>query len=391
MAENMEKQGNMETQENKDLKHTGHMAQTGIYLGKLFRMFVFQSDWKVMPMAAIIAGLVCFVVGGNLFKTMEGTLLGTFALSCVCIWNGFFNSIQVVCRERPIIKREHRSGMHISSYILAHMIYQAFLCAGQAAITLLICTMMKVTFPAHSNITPWPIVDIGITLFLTTYAADMMALMVSSIVHNTTTAMTIMPFLLIFQLVFSGGFFSLEGFALKLTNVTVAKWGLTALCAQGDYNNLPMVALWNSAFKLSGLEVDTDNSDIQGMVENELLGIDPEDTTIMELKEILKEEGIDLGKELSDAATKRINDIMAARGYKFKITTKKPVWEAMHFIEENGLKEELLHKSAEYNRNPNYDGSLENILNCWLKLVLFIVLFACMSVASLEYIDRDKR
>ncbi len=383
---------NVEMQENKDLKHSGRMAQTGIYLGKLFRMFIFQSDWKVMPMAAVIAGLVCFVVGGNLFRTMEGTLLGTFALSCVCIWNGFFNSIQVVCRERPIIKREHRSGMHITSYILAHMIYQAFLCAGQAAITLFICTVMKVAFPVHSNVTPWPIVDIGITLFLTTYAADMMALMVSSIVHNTTTAMTIMPFLLIFQLVFSGGFFSLQGFALKLTNITVAKWGLTALCAQGDYNNLPMVALWNSAFKLSGLEVKMDDpQELQNVVEQDVLGLDPDDSSLQELKQILLDEGIDLNKTLSEAATKRINKIMEEKGWKLEIKSNKPIWEIMHFIETNGMKDELLRKSAEYNRNPSYDGGLVNVLSCWHKLIMFIVLFACLSVASLEYIDRDKR
>lgn len=35
-----------------------------------------------------------------------------------------------------MIKREHRSGMHISSYIVSHMLYQAFLCLAQTAVTL---------------------------------------------------------------------------------------------------------------------------------------------------------------------------------------------------------------------------------------------------------------
>ena len=96
-------------------KHTGRVAQVFIYLGKCLRMFVYQSDWKVLPMGAVIAALVTMVVGANLFKTQEGTKLGVFALVCVCIWNGFFNSIQVVCRERDIIKREHRAGLHMSA------------------------------------------------------------------------------------------------------------------------------------------------------------------------------------------------------------------------------------------------------------------------------------
>ena len=128
-------------------RHRGRITQTFIYLGKLFRMFLFQNDWKVLPMSAIIAGLVAFAVGSNLYVTMEGTLTGAFALACVCIWNGFFNSIQVICRERAIVKREHRSGLHISSYIVAHMIYQAILCVLQVVIMIFVCMSMGVAMP----------------------------------------------------------------------------------------------------------------------------------------------------------------------------------------------------------------------------------------------------
>ena len=88
-------------------RYRGRIAQIFIYLGKLVRMFLYQNDWKMLPMAAVIAAIVTYAVGGNLYQTQEGTASGSFALICVCIWNGFFNSIQVVCRERDIIKREH--------------------------------------------------------------------------------------------------------------------------------------------------------------------------------------------------------------------------------------------------------------------------------------------
>ena len=193
---------------NENVRHRGRIAQTGIYLGKFLRMFIYQNDWKVLPMGAIIAAVVTFVVGANLFKTQEGTKLGVFALVCVCIWNGFFNSIQVVCREREIIKREHRAGLHMSAYVAAQMIYQLLLCAAQTVVTLIICSMTGVVIPGAGIITSSGMVDAGITILLITYAADMMALMVSCIVRNTTTAMTTMPFLLIFQLVFPAAFSS---------------------------------------------------------------------------------------------------------------------------------------------------------------------------------------
>ena len=49
-----------------------------------------------------------------------------------CIWIGIFNSIQTVCRERQVIKREHRTGLHMSAYVAAHMIYQGVICCIQA-------------------------------------------------------------------------------------------------------------------------------------------------------------------------------------------------------------------------------------------------------------------
>lgn len=230
--------------------HRGRLAQIPIYLGKNFRMFIYQTDWKVLPMSALIAGLIASVVGENMFVTMEGQFQCSLALTCVCIWNGFFNSIQSVCRERPIIKREHRAGMHISSYVAAHLIYQMFLCAAQALITVSVCKTIGIKFPTEGFITKWFLVDIWITIFLITYASDITSLFISCVVHNTTTAMTVMPFMLIFQLVFSGGAFTLSGPAAWMTNLTISKYGLVALCAQGNYNSLKSVLLWNTIFRV---------------------------------------------------------------------------------------------------------------------------------------------
>ncbi len=309
------------------VKHKGHLSQTIIYLGKFVRMFIFQNDWKVLPMAALIAGLVAYVTGKSLFRTMEGTITGSFALTCVCIWNGFFNSIQVICRERAIIKREHRAGLHMSAYVAAHMIYQAILCLLQAIIIIAVNMATKTFFPEHGAILPDFKAELLITLFLITYAADMMALLVSSIAHTTTAAMTVMPFLLIVQLVFSGGFFSLSGPVEKVQEVMIAKWGMQALCIQGDYNSLPMVSLWNNLFKMKNVEITP--------------------------------------------------------GYK--------VEDIIRYIEEQGKREEILYASAQQNQIEKYYQSFDNLTDCWSSLGIFIVVFAALTIISLEFIDKDKR
>ena len=237
------------------VKHTGRIVQIGIYFGKFLRMFVYQSDWKVIPIGTVIAALVTLVVGSNMFVTQEGTTFGTFALTCVCIWNGIFNSIQVVCRERDIVKREHRAGLHISSYITAHMMYQFILCFLQTCVTLLICWIVGVSYPEKGIVTPLGVLDLGITLLLITYSADIIGLMISCFVKTTTTAMTVMPFVLIFQLIFSGGIFDL-GSADFIKVTTISHWGMDTLCTIGHFNDQPMVTLWNTMVRFSNVEFE---------------------------------------------------------------------------------------------------------------------------------------
>ena len=62
-------------------RHRRRIDQIGIYFGKLARMFLYQNDWKVIPMAMLIAAVVSIVVKKDFFVNMEGTLKGALALS----------------------------------------------------------------------------------------------------------------------------------------------------------------------------------------------------------------------------------------------------------------------------------------------------------------------
>lgn len=309
------------------VKHKGRLRQIPIYLGKLFRMFIFVNDWKLLPMSAIIAALVAKVAAQNMFITMEGTIFGSLALACICVWNGFFNSIQVVCRERDIVKREHRDGMHISSYISAHVIYQAFLCLCQTVITVFVCKIAGLHFPTEGFVTGTFYIDIGITIFLATFASDMMSLMISCMARNTTSAMTIMPFVLIFELLFSGSMFELSGFASKLTDLSIAKWTINCLSAQAHFNDLPMVSIWNKAKTLQGI-------DFYGT---------------------------------------------------------QPVKEVMNYLADNGYANDITLWMGQHSQKADYVSTFGNIANCWLSLGIFAVLFIVIAVICLELIDKDKR
>lgn len=363
-------------------RHRGRFSQVRIYLGKFFRMFIYQNDWKMLPMATVISALVGMVVQPNMFLTMEGTLFGAFALSCVSIWNGCFNSIQVVCRERGIVKREHRSGMHISSYVFAHMIYQAFLCLCQSVLIVYVCYQIGVRFPTKGFITGAFSVDFCITIFLITYASDMLGLLVSSFVRNTTLAMTIMPFILIFQLVFSGGFFSLPEWSQPLTDLTISRYGLRSVSALGDYNELPSTTAWSTLAGMRDVRIEksvkvddlikTLQSEPVRKILREHSG-DSDDVTLDQLVDLLATSGLaaPLGDE-NFALNLRLGDLIDVVGQDRVQTVITEQMRAISYV-------------------AAYDKSVENIIGCWSMLIFFSLGFAILATISLEFIDKDKR
>jgi hypothetical protein len=62
--------------------------------------------------------------------------------------------------------------------------------------------------------------------------------MVSSVSGTPTTAMTVMPFVLIVQLVLSGVLFQLSGMAESFSYITLSKWGMSAFGAEADLNHI---------------------------------------------------------------------------------------------------------------------------------------------------------
>lgn len=227
-------------------------AQVRIYLGKHWRLFVNERGWKVLLFAAIISAIVSPVLGGNMFVYTVETFQGTFTLISACIWIGIFNTIQSVCKERAILKREHRAGLHMSSYIASHLIFQAGICLLQAGILLGISAAF-LHYPAVTPLFGSTMLEFFLTYFLVTYAADALGLAISAIVKTPTTAMTVMPFVLIVQLLFSGMLFPLQGPVGLVGNLTISKWGLNAACVSADYNNLENTELVNTSVALQNI------------------------------------------------------------------------------------------------------------------------------------------
>ncbi|MBQ6331169.1 MAG: ABC transporter permease [Clostridia bacterium] len=201
-------------------------GQVGVYLGKCFRLFVNEKQWKNFITSAVLMFIILIVTGNDMFKVYKDTKNGVFTIICGCVWIGLFNSIQSICRERAIIKREYRTGLRLSAYITAHAAYEAFLCAVES---LIVTVMMYIAYGSEitgESLIIAPPIDFYLTFFLVVFGSDAIAIFVSSLVRKENTAMTIMPFVLIVQLVMSGAIFPLEDATDVISYGTFSRWGI---------------------------------------------------------------------------------------------------------------------------------------------------------------------
>lgn len=218
------------------MENASFTAQTRVYFNKIRRIAMKEKFWKFIVFALIISFIVAAVVGEDMFSTYESTKSGFFSIASAAIWIGIFNSIQNICKEHEIIRAEYRSGMRISSYITANVLWQFVICLIQSCI-ILVVSLIFIDYNDSGIIFGSSIPEYFITILFITFGADIMGIMISSISGSPTTAMTIMPFVLILQLIMSGVLFDLSGWSEKISYITFSKWGMSAFGSIADLNS----------------------------------------------------------------------------------------------------------------------------------------------------------
>ena len=121
---------------------------------------------------------------------------------------------------------------------------------------MLLIYSITMEFPSKGAVTGNFYLDMFICFFLILFSADMLGLAISSVVRNTTIAMTVLPFVLIVQLIFGGVIFTLHGSVKKLSDFTLSKWDQQALMIEADMNNIPSRILQTQIKKFKKVKPD---------------------------------------------------------------------------------------------------------------------------------------
>lgn len=187
----------------------------------------------------LIAVLLHLVADKKIFEVYESTKSMMFALSCSGIWIGLFNSIQEICKERVIVKREYMANLRLPGYILSKVTLQALLGLIQSCI--LTFVFLNLTGKDKKGIFLINFRnEILLTVWLTVLASIAMGLVISSLVRTGDKAMAVAPFVLIVQLLFSGILFTLKGAGKGISYCTVSRWSVEALGSIVKLNKLEL-------------------------------------------------------------------------------------------------------------------------------------------------------
>lgn len=199
-------------------------------------------------MTAVIMLVTCFAVKKDVFDTYSATKACLFSVLMCCIWSGLFNSIALFYSERDYLLDDLNKYLRVHTYVAANFVLQMFLCIVEAIVSAVIFS----TFFRFDNagiLLGNRSIDFCLAFFLITMSADLLGFLVGLLINSITSIMTVIPVILIAQLLLSGCLFDLDGIMEKAANFTTARWGFYTLGSIADLNSLLPEAARLSTFR----------------------------------------------------------------------------------------------------------------------------------------------
>lgn len=181
--------------------------------------------------------VTCYAVQKDVFSTYSATKACLFSVLMCCIWSGLFNSIALFYSERDYLPDDLNKFLHVRTYVAANFTIQLFLCLVEAIVSAVVFFLFF-DYSAEGIVFGNRTADFAITYFLIMMSADMLGFLVGMLIDSITSIMTIVPVILIAQLLLSGCLFDLSGILEKAANFTTARWGFYSLGAIADLNSM---------------------------------------------------------------------------------------------------------------------------------------------------------
>jgi hypothetical protein len=150
-----------------------------------------------------------------------------FIMAFAAVMFGCINGTREIVKEEPIYRRERSVNLGIIPYMFSKIVVLGTFCLLQSAVMVVIVAL-RAPFD-HSTFLP-PLLEIYISVALTSLAGLMLGLAISATAPNSDRATSFIPIILIPQVIFSGIIFQLNSPVLQfLGSFFAARWSMAAL------------------------------------------------------------------------------------------------------------------------------------------------------------------
>lgn len=160
-----------------------------------------QSRSRFRSPAYLVSAVVpVLLIGALLFQTARATdspATAMFLAILSALWIGGSSCVRDIVDERRLVQREPH--LNLLAYGVAKIVHALVLGAAQSAIV--------VAFLRATGVVRLPFANLWLILFLTTVAGSLLAMLLSAICDEASTALAWFPLLLVPQVVFGGFLF----------------------------------------------------------------------------------------------------------------------------------------------------------------------------------------
>lgn len=202
-----------------------------------------------------VALLTRLAVGGTV--DWSENFAPMFVFGCAAVWFGMIGSVRELVKEKAIWRREFLAGGSMPAYLASKVVVLGAMGAIQA-LTLTVTVWWTMGLPkggttvlpdGTTSVLPaggpfgHPFITIFLTVWLGALAGMALGLMVSAGAESADRAMSLVPYLLITQLVLCGVLFNLHGLSF-ISWFMPARWSVSGL---GGIAGLSAAALKESS------------------------------------------------------------------------------------------------------------------------------------------------
>jgi len=156
-----------------------------------------------------------------------------FVFGCAAVWFGMISSVRELVKEQHIWRREFLAGGNVTAYLASKVAVLGTLAAFQA-LTLTVAVGLTLGLPPGAPIGT-PFASIAIALWLACLCGMAIGLAVSVTASSADRAMSLVPYLLITQLVLCGVLFPLGAMTFA-SWLMPARWAVSALGSVAGLN-----------------------------------------------------------------------------------------------------------------------------------------------------------